>query len=206
VASRRTQTERREESEQRLLVAAAEIIGQDGIGAASFERIGKEAGYSRGLASQKFGSKERLFEAVIALMGARLQVAREAALARATSPTEEIVGLMDAALLQVEQDPLVRSYFIMMAAAIANKLPLQNTFLEYHNRFRFQVRDIIAKGQEEGLINRDIAADSAAVAIGSLILGIAIESILDPVLSVDSVHKMASAFVSRALEIAPQPG
>jgi AcrR family transcriptional regulator len=203
VTAKRTQTERREESEQRLLLAAAEIIGKDGVGAASFERIGLKAGYSRTLASQKYGSKERLFEALIALMTERLQAAREIALARASTPTEEIVGLMDAALVQVEEDQMARSYFVMMAGAIANQHPLQSTFLETHNRFRFQVRDIIARGQADGLINESITADSAAVAIGSMILGIAIEFILDPDLDIVSVHKMASAFVTRALEVTP---
>jgi AcrR family transcriptional regulator len=201
VTPKRTQSQRREESEQRLLVAAAEIIGKDGVGAASFERIGKKAGYSRTLASQKYGSKERLFEAVIALMTERLQLAREVALARATSPKEEIVGLMDAALVQVEEDHLARSYFVMMAGAIANQNSLQKTFLETHNLFRFQVRDIIAKGQADGLINNEITADSAAIAIGSIILGIAIEFILDPDLDIISVHKMASTFISRSLEV-----
>jgi hypothetical protein len=64
------------------------------------------------------------------------------------------------------------------------------------------VRDIIAKGQADGLINASITADSAAVAIGSMILGIAIEFILDPELDIVSVHKMAAAFVTRALDVA----
>lgn len=201
MTEKRTQSERSEESEQRLLVAAAEIIGQDGVAAASFERIGKKAGYSRTLASQKYGSKERLFEAVIGLMTERLQAAREIALARAKSPTEEIVGLMDAALVQVEQDHLARSYFVMMAGAIANKQPLQEIFLKTHNLFRYQVRDIIEKGQKDGLINKHIAADSAAVAIGSMILGIGMEFILDPELDISAIHTMAASFVIRSLDV-----
>ena len=42
---RQTQVERRAESEQRLLAAAAEIIATEGFGAASLERIGAAAGY-----------------------------------------------------------------------------------------------------------------------------------------------------------------
>ena len=63
---RQTQVERRAESEQRLLTAAAELIATEGFAAASLERVGAAAGYSRGLASQKFGSKDGLVTAVIA--------------------------------------------------------------------------------------------------------------------------------------------
>jgi AcrR family transcriptional regulator len=63
--SRRTQAERRAESEQQLLRAAAEIVVQEGVAAATFESIGRRAGYSRGLAAQKFGSKQGLVEALV---------------------------------------------------------------------------------------------------------------------------------------------
>ena len=60
---RRTQAERRAESDEKLLLAAASLIAEEGFNAATFEKIGARAGYSRGLASQRFGSKDGLIEA-----------------------------------------------------------------------------------------------------------------------------------------------
>ena len=62
---RRTQAERRDESQRRLLEAAAALIQERGMAAATFENIGVRAGYSRGLATQHFGSKQGLIEALI---------------------------------------------------------------------------------------------------------------------------------------------
>ena len=42
--ARRTQAERRDESEQRLLQAAGEVIAQSGVSAATFEALGARAG------------------------------------------------------------------------------------------------------------------------------------------------------------------
>ena len=53
----RRQQDRRNEAEQRLLDAAAELIGEIGPGAVTLANIGERAGYSRGLATHYFGSK-----------------------------------------------------------------------------------------------------------------------------------------------------
>mgnify|MGYP000983961481 CR=1 FL=1 len=44
---RRTQAQRREESDGRLLAAAAAIIAEEGYLAATLERVGERAGFSR---------------------------------------------------------------------------------------------------------------------------------------------------------------
>jgi AcrR family transcriptional regulator len=57
---RRTQEQRRAESGRKLLGAAALLIGQKGFVQTSLEEIGLKAGYSRGLVSHRYGSKEGL--------------------------------------------------------------------------------------------------------------------------------------------------
>src|SRR5437899_3609599 len=59
-ARRRTQSERRSESEEALLAAAAELIAERGIDRASLARIGDRAGTSRMLPTYHFGSKDAL--------------------------------------------------------------------------------------------------------------------------------------------------
>ena len=46
-AGRLTQAERRDRSERELLSAAIRVVGQQGVSAATFDAIGKEAGFSR---------------------------------------------------------------------------------------------------------------------------------------------------------------
>src|SRR5271168_2978127 len=65
---RRTQAERRDESERGLVKAAIAVVSEGGVSAATFEAIGQRGGYSRGLVGQRFGSKLGLIEAVISYL------------------------------------------------------------------------------------------------------------------------------------------
>lgn len=207
--SRRTQPQRRLESEQRLLTAAAEIIGREGFASASFERLGEEAGYSRGLASQKFGSKDGLITAVIAFVSKRIEQAVTKETQGAPDALTAVLNHMNAILTTIEKDPLSRAYFVTMAAAISNRLPIQAAFLEEHNLFRVRTRERIEEGKAAGVIEAAIDADSTAIAIGSLLLGIAMELLLDPELDVGRVRKVTLATVQAALapgKSAPKAG
>jgi len=58
---RRTQAERREETRERVLAAAARVFAQRGFDASSLEAIADEAGFSRGAVYYHFADKEELF-------------------------------------------------------------------------------------------------------------------------------------------------
>ncbi len=57
---RLTQAERTEISDNRMLDAAVALIVELGPASTSLKEIGLMAGYSRGLAGQRFGSKDKL--------------------------------------------------------------------------------------------------------------------------------------------------
>src|ERR1700752_5068473 len=62
---RRTQAERREDSQRGLVRAAISVTAEQGVSAATFEAIGQRGGYSRSLVTRHFGSKQGLIDAVI---------------------------------------------------------------------------------------------------------------------------------------------
>src|SRR5258707_12807649 len=62
---RRTQAERRDESGRNLVKAAIAVVSEEGVSAATFDNIARRGAYSRGLVSQRFGSKQGLIESVI---------------------------------------------------------------------------------------------------------------------------------------------
>ena len=200
---RLTQLERREQSEQRLLTAAAELIATEGFAAASLERIGQIAGYSRGLASQKFGSKDGLVKAVIAFLIQRGDDLLENRRLDAASPLASILGYADVILGQIENDRLVRAFWVMMASAIANRLPIQAAFLAEHEKIKRRLSDMIAAGQKGGEIDPGLDADAVALSIGSTILGIGFECLLDPDMNIAKVRAVALETISRTLAVAP---
>ena len=61
----RTQEVRRTEAEQRLVAAAAEMVGEVGPSRVTLANVGERAGYSRGLATHHFGSKGALMQRLV---------------------------------------------------------------------------------------------------------------------------------------------
>lgn len=180
MSKRRTQTERREESEKRLLIAAAELIAREGPAAASLERIGREAGYSRGLASHKFGSKDGLFDAVMTFLSDRLEEKVAERLLQSTTQLDRIQGYVETLLTHIGTDIPIRAYFVMMASSVSGMTPSRSDFCKRNNAVREMLRRAIAEGQRNGEFDAAIDADMAALSIGSLMLGIAVELLIDP--------------------------
>ena len=69
-AAPRTQLERRQESDRRMLRALTRLISRHGVAGTSLADVGVAAGYSRGLPVERFGSKLGMIEALLESMNA----------------------------------------------------------------------------------------------------------------------------------------
>lgn len=176
---RRTQAERRAESENRLLAAAAEIIASEGYTAATLERVGERAGFSRGLASRKYGSKDGLIEAVIWRVSAHVHEQVDLAIDGFDDPLDQLLRLFDTFVALVLTDTSVRAYFVLFSAMIANRLDTRPVFDEVQRRFGERVAALIAEAQAAGSIPRTVPAEHAAFMVGCLLAGISIETAID---------------------------
>src|SRR5215207_1814132 len=58
---RKTQAERRDETREQVVAAAARVFARRGFHATSLEAIAEEAGFSRGAVYYNFADKEELF-------------------------------------------------------------------------------------------------------------------------------------------------
>mgnify|MGYP002136801513 CR=1 FL=1 len=176
---RRTQAERRAESEDRLLEAAAAIIAEEGYMAATLERVGERAGFSRGLASRKYGSKDGLIEAVIWRVSAQVHGEVDAAIAGLDSPLEQLLALFDRFVELVLSDSAVRAYFVLFSAMIANRLETRTVFEEVQERFGDRIEQLVIAAQTRGEIAATLPAAHFAFLIGCLLAGISVETAMD---------------------------
>lgn len=173
---RRTQAERRAESEDRLLAAAAAIIAEEGYMAATLERVGERAGFSRGLASRKYGSKDGLIEAVIWRVSAQVHAEVDTAIEGLDSPLDQLLALFDRFVELVLRDTAVRAYFVLFSAMIANRLETRKVFEEVQQRFGARIEDLIVTGQRAGEITPALPPAHLAFMVGCLLAGISIET------------------------------
>ena len=173
---RRTQAQRREESERRLLEAAAEVIAAEGYLACTLERVGTAAGFSRGLASRKYGSKDGLIEAVIWRVSAHVHEQADAAIAGIPCPLDQVLALADRFVELVQRDISVRAYFVLFSAMIANRLETRAVFEEVQQRFGARIEELVVAGQAQGEIAPALPPQHLAFMVGCLLAGISIET------------------------------
>jgi len=196
---RRRQADRRAESRFHLLAAAVHLIVQQGVAAVTLEKIGAKAGYSRGLATQKFGSKQGLIEVLITHLHGRLEeMMRDAQL-------EEMLGLQGILtfagifLREMATDDEVRAYFMLMAASVADQAPGRAVFAMSHDIVKHKLTDLVIRGQQDGTILQGLDPTAMAILVGSLLLGFSTQSLVDPNMNMYALHDSTLAAINRAL-------
>ena len=192
---RRTQAERRDESGRSLLEAAIAVVARQGVSAATFDAIGAQAGYSRGLATQRFGSKQGLIEAVIRCLHEQQEAALLAHDIDGLPGLEGVLAFVDLYLRGLSMDHDGRAYFMLLSAAVADATELRAAFAEEHGRIEQRLEALVRKGQADGSIRREIDADAAALMVGSLLFGLSMQTLVDPGTRLDPIRETSLAML-----------
>jgi len=188
-SGRRTQAERRDESGRGLVNAAIAVVAEDGVAAATFEAVGRRAGYSRGLATQRFGSKQALIEAVIDHLHGQQEAALAAAGIDERPGLEAVLSFVDLYLRALDADDQSRAYFMLLSSAVADATPLRAAFAAEHARVGARLEHLIRRGQAEGNVRADLAPAAAALMVGSLLLGLSMQRLVDPDTDLDPIRE-----------------
>lgn len=176
-----TQAERTARSDRALIEAAIELIAERGYERTTLAAIGEAAGYSRGLVTQRFGSKEGLLWEVVERMlhywgGHQLR-----------PRVGERVGVdalqltIDAYLEAVAASPDgVRALYALLFEAMGPVPALRPRFEELHRHLRRDLTRWIRAGQEEGSVRADIDAMTEATLFLATVRGVTLQWLLDP--------------------------
>jgi AcrR family transcriptional regulator len=175
------QQERAERSTKALLDAAASLIVEGGFASLTFAAIGDRAGYSRGLVSARFGSKEGLVEELIDRIVTTWNHRTVLPHTRGKPGLDGFGVLLDAIRQQAEADPRgLRVLYALMFEALGPDEELRTRFAKFHETMRADFARLITKGQTDGSIRRGLgAAREAALVVGGL-RGIGYQWLLDP--------------------------
>jgi AcrR family transcriptional regulator len=179
VQPRRTQVERRQESERALLVAAAEIIAERGITGASLASISERAGTSRGLPTHHFGTKDALVSQVAKSAQDRVVAETVAALEEAHRDVDDLSALelvratVDTYLEMFEEPTANERALIVMWGATFPSASSLDGMVEADRRAFDGWAELIKQGQVDGSIRSDVDPPVAAIVLQGLIRGVA---------------------------------
>ena len=151
------------------------LIARKGSRAVTLAQVGEAAGYSRGIVTHHFGSREKLLEAVMR-DAQRFPVPDDS-----PNALEWLAALVRAYLRNVaDRAPAARSFLQMWGEAIAADPVLMPMFAEQDKAFRSLLADRIRSGIADESIRPDADPAAAAVLMVALLRGIGLQLIATP--------------------------
>jgi AcrR family transcriptional regulator len=171
-SSRRTQEQRRAETERRVLDAAIALIARTGSRPVTLAQVGEAAGYSRGIVYHQFGSRERLIEAVLD-QAQRLDLPEYSG-----NGLEHVVGIVESYVQTVaRQTPSTRAFLQLWMEAIAADPVVSPLFVQRDEGFRRFLSDAVRRGVVDGSIRSEVDPVAAGAVLVALLRGAGLQLI-----------------------------
>jgi AcrR family transcriptional regulator len=198
--NRRTQAERTALSDQRMFEAAIRLIIERGTQKTTLKEIGELAGYSRGLANYRFGSKDGLMLELFARFDERWKEHLNAYIADKAG----IAGIKAAAdalrdFLQLESD-YMRAMYILWYESLGHESEIRTRLADHHRIYREDATRWIERGIENGEINPAVNAEQFAVQYCAFIFGTVYQWLVNAeALDLDALFRDYEANVEKLL-------
>jgi AcrR family transcriptional regulator len=194
----RTQQERRDQAESALLNAAAELVVEDGVHSLTLARVGERAGYSRGLITHYFGSKQALLE--------RLAHATQSGfvpgLGGLPPGLDRLLRLIDGYIGGLGCMMMPNRAFLLLWAEAATASDLARVFRERDEAFRADLRADVTAAIADGTVRPDAEAEDVAVAVLAQLRGIGLQRLVDsPAVDTERLRRSVTDYWRRALAL-----
>jgi len=201
---RRRQADRSALSEGKLLAAALRLISERGYDRMTLQAVGDAAGYSRGLVSHRFGSKEGLLWALLERMFEHWSTESLRPKLGPNVGIEALHAVVESTRAAVHRTPeRVRAFYALMFESLGPLPALRPKMAEFHRRQRASVAEWIAAGVRAGSVRADVDPAAQAGLFISAIRGAAYQWLIDPEVDVDAIYDEIKATVTRNLQRSP---
>lgn len=176
----RTQEERTAVSDKAMLDAAIELILQHGTEKTTLQAIGEKAGYSRGLATYRFGSKAGLFDAVCKSISRCWLEYLHTDVGERTG-IDAMCAALDSFFHFVSDHPRdARVLHILYCGAGIPRSEYRQTSVDIHQRQQDDVADWVRAGQRAGTVRKDACPRSVAAQYIAYVSGMTYLWLINP--------------------------
>lgn len=173
------QAERSERSGRALLVAAAELVAEGGLQSLTFVAIGERAGYSRGMVSARFGSKEGLLDALVDRLIA-ISTHRSARWATGDTGLEAVLGVLIGLRDSTARNSTeLRALHALMFETRGDP-DFNAKFAAYCLSLRDRLASLVRRGVDDGSISPAVNPDSEAAIIVAAMGSAAYQPAIEP--------------------------
>ncbi|MBI2765783.1 MAG: TetR/AcrR family transcriptional regulator [Chloroflexi bacterium] len=192
-------------STNRLLRASAELIGERGYDRTTLAAIGARAGYSHGLVTRRFGSKDGLLEALLHKMISEWHEREVAPLLAKSSGAASLHVIVDGIRMSAKRDaPALRALYTLMFEGL-KPAPrgLHERMQAVHRNQRSLIAETVARGLADGSIAAGADPEAAALLIAGALRGAAYQWLLDDEFDFDRALGALAAHMRQTLTTRP---
>jgi AcrR family transcriptional regulator len=169
--ARRTQAERTALSDERMFEAAMQLIIEVGTHSTTLKAVGERAGYSRGLASNRFGSKHALFGQLVVRFNDEWAEELASKVGQQTG-TQACLSALDAVEgFLLNHSEYMKAMYILWFESIGTDSEVRSHLADYHNIYRQDIAYWVREGIENGEIDHRVDPECFAFQFSSFIFG-----------------------------------
>jgi AcrR family transcriptional regulator len=168
---RLSQTERVALSDARMFEAAMRLISRHGTHNTTLKEVGEEAGYSRGLASNRFGSKEALFSSLVTYFNSKWKQELEKFVGSRTALAAFMSSLDAVQDFLLNQPTYMKAMYILWYESISSHSEVRDWLAKQHDVYRDDAARWLEEAKREGAIRDNIDTKTFAVLYWSFLSG-----------------------------------
>jgi AcrR family transcriptional regulator len=188
-----------------MLQAAGELISEGGTSAATLAAIGDRSGYSRGLVTARFGSKEGMIRQLIDRLVYRWRERVVAPTMEGRDGLAEALGLVVGIWQQIERDPTdVRVLYTLLFEAAGPASTFREIIAERHTEQREAIAGALRRGIVDGSVEPGVDADTEAALLVAGLRGVGYQWLLDDA-GIDPVTALQLLLVTTAKRVGMPP-
>lgn len=187
--ARLTQAERTKLSDRRMIESAIELIVENGISAMKLTDVGRKAGYSRGLATMRFGTKAALLSRVAQHVIANWVVRLTTAVAGKKGIRAVLAAIDAQEKVMLETSAEVRALYVIFFQSSDPQAEYRADVARMLNAQRRDLAGWFRQARAAGEISARPEASRIAALVLSSMLGIVYQWIMDPCISVRELHR-----------------
>ena len=202
---RKTQAERRTEAERRILDAALQLIAKQGITKMSFAELGEAAGFSRGLATHYFGSKEGLIVRLLNEIAEQFVGGLRTPEFESASGLNKILLYIELYLERAKSRPwIARALQLLRAESLIAPPALQEAVAITNQTGAALLSAAVRSGQEAGEIRSDIDPAMVTILVTGSLRGIVGQYLASPEeVDLDGLSRELQGMIGAGLRASP---
>jgi AcrR family transcriptional regulator len=177
---RRTQAERTALSDARMFEAAMELIVEHGTHNTTLKEIGERAGYSRGLASNRFGSKEALFNQMVRDFNEKWAIELRRFVGDLSGLAAFMAALEAVEFFLLNHTVQMQALYTLWYESISSHTAIRRRLAANHLAYRRDSERWVRQGVEEGTIRPSIDPTCFAVEFNAFIFGLVYQWLVNP--------------------------